>query len=127
MRSCRPTCRRTPRPRRSDRSTTPSIASSGCRFGLSAECGERLNWRTARPEPGRASARGSTSSPRGGGAAPQLLTEIRVILIFALAVQVMVSAAPATDLAALERLVTSEPENLRIAAEYRQAAIGAGE
>jgi len=45
----------------------------------------------------------------------------------ALAGQVMVSAASPTDLAALERRVTSEPENLRIAAEYRQAAIGAGE
>src|SRR5262245_61844914 len=162
MRSCRPTCRRTSLPRRSDRSTTPSIASSGFRFGLNAESGERLNWRTSCPEPvaprpaqgdpelaerveGRASPRDSTtcperarastssarasrrSSPRAGGAAPQLLTGIRVILIFALALQVMVSAAPPTDLAVLERHVTSEPENLRIAAEYRQAAIGAGE
>lgn len=39
----------------------------------------------------------------------------------------MASAAPPADLTALERLVTSDPQNLRIAAEYRQAAIGAGE
>src|SRR5262245_48032502 len=130
MRSCRPMCRRTSPPRRSDRSTTPSIASSGCRFGLSADCGERRNWRTARPEPvalRQAQGERVEASPRARGMPTPLLTGISGILIVALAAQVGVSAAPSTDLSALERRVASEPENLRIAADYRQAAIGAGE
>jgi hypothetical protein len=49
------------------------------------------------------------------------------VLILALAAQLETSGARATDLTSLERLVAGEPENLRIAAQYRQAAIGTEE
>jgi hypothetical protein len=52
---------------------------------------------------------------------------VRSVLILALAIPIAARAAGPSDLTALERRVSGEPENLLLAAEYRQAAIGAAE
>ncbi len=52
---------------------------------------------------------------------------LRTALILALAIPIAAPAAGTVDLTALERRVASDPESLQIAAEYRQAAIGAAE
>src|SRR5581483_2806742 len=82
-RSCRPTSSRISGRRRSDRSTTPTTASSACRFASSADAVHAL----------------------------------------ALAL-LLVAAGPRFD--DLERVITADPENLAVAAEYRQDAIAAG-
>src|SRR5262245_55984307 len=97
MRFCRPTSSRISAHRPLARSTTPNTASSGCKSASS----DRLIMRRWLP----------------GAAA---------LVVIASSVARAV-AVPPPDVQALERAITADPENLRLAAAYRQQNIRVGD
>src|SRR5262249_54044872 len=100
MRFCRPTSNRTSAHRVLETSTTRNTVSSGCKSGSSD-----------RP------ALDAMTRWSAGAAA-------LVMIVWAFAVSM---AASNPEVAALERAVSADPENLRLAAEYRQQNIRAGD